>query len=128
LSGKIKQNFKLLSSCFEKGSTILSIEIIKAISKIYNKSINNEECINLIESLGYTNEFSREDSAKRMIEKFFADVFYGNRTSKQIDYIANYLIHKYNKEMENDEIFFKYLNEYRKTINKAIISLKEFKD
>ena len=63
-----------------------------------------------------------------MIEKFFADVFYGNRTSKQIDYIANYLIHKYNKEMENDEIFFKYLNEYRKTINKAIISLKEFKD
>ena len=70
-------NFKLLSSFIDgKGSTILSISLIKIISKIYNNSISNEECLKLIESLKYTNELSNnDDSTIRKIENFLLIIF-----------------------------------------------------
>ena len=124
-------NFKLLSSFIDgKGSTILSISLIKIISKIYNNSISNEECLKLIESLKYTNELSNtDDSTIRKIEKFFANNFYKNGScEKEIDFISNYLINKYNKEMRKENVFYKYLNDYRNGVNKAIESLKEIKE
>lgn len=124
-------NFKLLSSFIDgKGSTILSISLIKIISKIYNNSISNEECLKLIESLKYTNELSNtDDSTLRKIKKFFANNFYKNGScEKEIDFISNYLINKYNKEMRKNNVFYKYLNDYRNGVNKAKESLKEIKE
>ena len=105
---------------------MLSTAIIKIISKIYNINITTKECLELIETLSYTNELRIDDTASRKIEKTFAAIFYDNGpAAKEVDYLAEYLINKYNKKLENDEFFLKYINNYIESINNSIESLKE---
>ena len=131
LARRAKSNFKLLASSMGyspnvKGTTMLSTAIIKIISKIYNINITTKECLELIETLNYTNELRIDDTASRKIEKTFAAIFYENGpAAKEVDYLAEYLINKYNKKLENDEFFLKYINNYIESINNSIESLKE---
>ena len=134
LSRRIKVNFKLLASSLGtdadvKGTTMLSNSVIKIISNIYNHKISTDESLQIIKNTGYTNEIESEDSFIRKIEKGFASIIYFNGpAAKEVDYIANYLINKYNKEIDNDLIFYKFLNDYRIAINNAIDSLNEIND
>ena len=134
LSLRINTNFKLLAhslgtNASVKGTTMLSNSVIKIISNIYNKKITTDESLEIIRLNGYNNELESEDSAKRKIEKSFASIFYFNGpASKEVDYIANYLIDKYNKEIDNDRNYYKLLNDYRIAINNAIDSLNNIND
>ena len=134
LSTRIKVNFKLLAASLGtnadvKGTTMLSNSVIKIISNIYNHKISTDESLEIIKYTGYTNEIESEDSIIRKIEKGFASIIYFNGpAAKEVDYIANYLINKYNKEIDNDLIFYKFLNDYRIAINNAIDSLNEIND
>lgn len=134
LSNRIKVNFKLLASSLGtnadvKGTTMLSNSVIKIISNIYNHKISTDESLQIIKYTGYTNEIESEDSIIRKIEKGFASIIYFNGpAAKEVDYIANYLINKYNREIDNDLIFYKFLNDYRIAINNAIDSLNEIND
>ena len=135
LSLRVKANFKLLAASLGKdasvkGTTMLSVSVIKIISNIYNQRKTTDECLNIIESKGYTNEFrNSEDKILRQIEKGFASVFYFNGpASKEVDYIANYLIETYSSEIDNDRNFYRFLNDYRIAINNAIDSLRNIND
>ena len=134
LSTRIKVNFKLLAASLGtnadvKGTTMLSNSVIKIISNIYNHKISTDESLEIIKYTGYTNEIESEDSIIRKIEKGFASIIYFNGpAAKEVDYIANYLINKYNREIDNDLIFYKFLNDYRIAINNAIDSLNEIND
>ena len=134
LSSRIKANFKLLAASLGKnasvkGTTMLSNSVIKIISNIYNHKITTDESLDIIKNTGYTNEIESEDSIIRKIEKGFASLFYFNGpAASEVDYIANYLINKYNKEIDIDQIFYKFLNDYRIAINNAINSLNEIND
>lgn len=134
LSLRIKSNFKLLAASLGtnasvKGTTMLSNSVIKIISNIYNKKITTNESLDIIRKNGYTNEIESEDSLRRKIEKSFASMFYFNGpASKEVDYIANYLIDKYNSEIDNDQNFYKFLNDFRIAINNAIDSLNKIDD
>ena len=134
LSTRIKVNFKLLAASLGtnadvKGTTMLSNSVIKIISNIYNHKISTDESLEIIKYTGYTNEIESEDSIIRKIEKGFASIIYFNGpAAKEVDYIANYLINKYNREIDNDLIFYKFLNDYRIAINDAIDSLNEIND
>ena len=134
LSLRIKANFKLLAASLGtnasvKGTTMLSIFVIKIISNIYNKKITTNESLEIIKLNGYTNEFESQDNLKRKIEKYFASKFYFNGpASKEVDYIANYLIDNYNIEIDSDINFYKFLNDFRIAINNAIDSLNNIDD
>jgi len=134
LSLRIKANFKLLAASLGtnasvKGTTMLSIFVIKIISNIYNKKITTDESLEIIKLNGYTNEFESKDNLKRKIEKYFASKFYFNGpASKEVDYIANYLIDNYNIEIDSDINFYKFLNDFRIAINNAIDSLNNIDD
>ena len=135
LSLRVKANFKLLAASLGKdasvkGTTMLSVSVIKIISNIYNQRKTTDECLNIIESKGYTNEFKNsEDKKFRQIEKGFASVFYFNGpASKEVDYIANYLIETYSSEIDKDRNFYRFLNDYRIAINNAIDSLRNIND
>ena len=134
LANRAKNNFKLLASSMGtsynvKGTTMLSTAIIKIISKLYNHQITTRECLDIIEKKQYTNELTGNDTNRRKIEKSFASVFYKNGpAAKEVDYLADFLIEEYNKELEIDRYFFDYINNYKEGINKAIESLKEIKD
>ena len=134
LSLRIKANFKLLAASLGtnasvKGTTMLSIFVIKIISNIYNKKITTDESLEIIKLNGYTNEFESQDNLKRKIEKYFASKFYFNGpASKEVDYIANYLIDNYNIEIDSDINFYKFLNDFRIAINNAIDSLNNIDD
>ena len=131
LSLRVKSNFKLLAATIgnNKGSTMLTTSVIKIISNIYNHKITTNECLNIITRNKYTNEITSEDTKWRKIEKGFASIFYFNGPgSKEVNYIAEYLIELYNKDIDDDKIFYKILNDYRKAINEAIESLKNIND
>ena len=134
LSLRIKSNFKLLAASLGtnasvKGTTMLSNSVIKIISNIYNKKITTDESLEIIRLNGYNNELESEDSAIRKIEKSFASIFYFNGpASKEVDYIAYYLIDKYSREIDSDLNFYKLLNDYRIAINYAIDSLNNIDD
>ena len=134
LSLRINTNFKLLAASLGtnasvKGTTMLSNSVIKIISNIYNKKITTDESLEIIKLNGYNNEFESEDSLRRKIEKGFASIFYFNGpASKEVDYIANYLIDNYNIEIDSDINFYKFLNDFRIAINNAIDSLNNIDD
>ena len=133
LSRRVKSNFKILASSmgqdYNVKTTMISTAVIKIISKIYNHPINTEECLDFISDNGYTNELTAEDTTTRKIEKGFASWFYKNGpAAKQVDYLAECLIAKYNKEIDKDTNFYNYLNSYKDGIKEAIESLKKIED
>ena len=134
LSLRVKSNFKLLAASLGtnadiKGTTMLSNSVIKIISNIYNIKITTKECLNIIEQNGYTNEIKNQDTLIRKVEKGFASIFYFNGpASKEVDYLAEYLIKLYNKKIDNDEYYYRFLNIFRTSINETIESLKNFND
>lgn len=134
LSLRVKANFKLLASSLGtgpnvRGTTMLSSSVIKIISKIYNHEITVEGCQRIIENKGYTNELKSNDNFSRTIEKTIASVFYFNGpASKEVNEISDYLIEFYSKEIDDDKNFYKFLNDLRIAINKAIDSLQNIKD
>jgi small GTP-binding protein len=134
LSRRVKANFKILASSLEnspwvKGTTSLSTAVIKIISKIYNHPISTQECVDFIEDKKYTNEFKNSDTNERIIEKTLAYIFYVNGpAAKQVDYLSECLIKKYNQELNNDRKYYDYLNSFNKAINIAIDNLKEITD
>ena len=133
LARRVKSNFKILASSmgqdYNVKTTMISTAVIKIISKIYNHPINTEECLEFISENGYTNELAAEDTTKRIIEKGFASLFYKNGpAAKQVDYLAECLIAKYNKEIDKDTNFYNYLNSYKDGIKEAIESLKKIED
>ena len=133
-SERVKANFKLLASSLGmnptvKGTTMLSTAVIRIISKIYNQNITIDKCLSFIESHNYTNELRKSDTTERLIQKTFASIFYVNGpAAKEVDYIAECLIEKYNEELNNNDIFFKYLNSYNEGINYAIDCLRNITD
>ena len=135
LAIRVKTNFKILASSlgktlFVRGSTNLSTGAMRIITKIYNQNITIENCLNFIEVNKYTNELVQSDTPMRKFEKFFAWKFYENGpAAREVNYLSDLLIKKYNKDLEiNDIIFYNYLNVYRKSINISIESLKEIND
>ena len=133
LSYRVKANFKLLAATLgrnpnAKGSTMLTVSVIKIISNIYNHQIATKDCIKIIKDLGYTDETKNEDTFVRKFEKYCAIPYFNGPASKEVDYVAKHLIEKYSKEINNDEIYYKFLNDLREAINKAIDSLKEVND
>ena len=134
LSQRIKANFKILASTlenspFSKDSVNLATPVVKIISKIYNHSITTKECLDFIRSEGFTVDHNQTESVGRIIEKIFDCIFYVNGPSaKEVESLACRLIEKYNLELDNDKNFYGILNEYNKSINYAIDSLKEIKD
>ena len=134
LALRVKLNFKLLAATLGTspsvtGTTMLSTSVIKIISSIYNHPITTDECLNIIEKTGYTNELKYKDTNWRWLEKGFASLFYSNGpASKQVDYIADYMINLYNNEMNDEGKFYKFLNDYRKAVNNAIDSLNNISD
>ena len=108
---------------------MLSTSVIKIISNIYNRKIATKDCLNIITDCGYTNEMVSNDDLKRTIEKGFASIFYFNGpASKEVDYIANHLIEKFNGDIDDDGNFYKFLNNFRISINNAIVSLININD
>ena len=134
LSLRVKANFKLLAASLGtgpnvKGTTMLSSSVIKIISSIYNHKITSEACQRFIEGKGYTNELISHDSFSRNIEKMLASVFYFNGpASKEVNEISEHLIEIYSNEMNDDKIFYKFINDLRKSINQAIDSLQNIND
>lgn len=135
LSLRVKANFKLLAASLGKGplvkgTTMLTNSVIKIISNIYNHKITSKESIDIIIKNGYTNELEEDDKLIRTIEKCFASLFYFNGpASKEVDYIADYLIKIYNKEIDNDDrLYYKFLNDFRIAVNNAIDSLNYIND
>ena len=133
LSLRVKYNFKLLSSTVGNSTnaktTMLTVSVIKIISNIYNHKITTEECLKIITQHGYTNELTNEDTLKRKIEKGFAHVFYFNGpASKEVNWISEFLIDLYNKDIDDDANYYLFLNNYRKALNEAIESLKNIND
>ena len=133
LSLRVKSNFKLLAATLGKspnvkGTTMLATSVIKIISNIYNHKITTEECLKIITNKGYTNELANEDTWGRWFEKLFAVAYFNGPASKEVNYLADYLIGKYSEEIDNEEIYYKFLNDLREAINKAIDSLKEVND
>ena len=117
------------NSPWVKGTTSLSTAVIKIISKIYNHPISTQECVDFIEDKKYTNEFKNSDTNERIIEKTLAYIFYVNGpAAKQVDYLSECLIKKYNQELNNDRKYYDYLNSFNKAINIAIDNLKEITD
>lgn len=135
LSLRVKANFKLLAASLGKGplvkgTTMLTNSVIKIISNIYNHKLTSKESIDIIIKNGYTNELEEDDKLIRTIEKCFASLFYFNGpASKEVDYIADYLIKIYNKEIDNDDrLYYKFLNDFRIAVNNAIDSLNYIND
>ena len=127
LAERVRLNGELLASTignFGQGSTMLSVSVIRLISNIYNSPMNIEQCEKYIEKCGYTNEINNQDSGKRKIEKIFALLHKNGPAAKEVNYISKELINSYNKEIMNDDKFYKCLNIYREGINFAIDSLK----
>ena len=134
LSLRVKANFKLLAASLGtgrnvKGTTMLSTSVIKIISNIYNHKITTKDCQNIITNCGYTNEMESNDGLKRIIEKGFASqIYFNGPASKEVDYIADYLIEQLSRDIDEDKNFYKFLNDLRIAINKAIDSLKNIND
>ena len=134
LSLRVKANFKLLAASLGtgpnvKGTTMLSSSVIKIISSISNHKITSEACQRFIEGKGYTNELISHDSFSRNFEKLLASVFYFNGpASKEVNEISDHLIEIYSNEMNDDKIFYKFINDLRKSINQAIDSLQNIND
>jgi len=133
LSLRVKSNFKLLSSTVGNSTnaktTMITVSVIKIISNIYNHKITTEECLEIINKNGYTNELADEDTSKRKVEKGFACVFYfKGPASKEVNWISEYLINLYNKDIDDDTNYYLFLNNFRKAVNEAIESLKNIDD
>lgn len=133
LSLRVKSNFKLLAATLGKspnvkGTTMLATSVIKIISNIYNHKITSDECLKIITDKGYTNELTNEDTWGRWFEKLFAVAYFNGPASKEVNFLADYLIGKYSEEIDNEEIYYKFLNDLKDEINKAIDSLKEVND
>ena len=134
LANRVKANFKILASSMGqsydvKGTTMISTSVIKIIAKLYNHPITTDECLDYIQSKGYTNELIAEDTSSRKVQKCVASLFYKNGpAAKQINYLAECLIDDYNKEINIDRKYFGYLNSYKNGINEAIENLKKIKD
>jgi hypothetical protein len=129
----MKSNFKLLSASVgtnrDAKTTMITVSVIKIISNIYNHKITTEECLKIITQHGYTNELTNEDTLKRKVEKGFAHVFYFNGpASKEVNWISEFLIDLYNKDIDDDANYYLFLNNYRKAVNEAIESLKNIND
>ena len=76
-----------------QGTTMLSTALIKIISKIYNHPIKTRECLDYIESKGYTNEINGSDTSSRKLQKSFAAAFYINGpAAKEVDYLSEHII------------------------------------
>lgn len=133
LSQRVKVNFKILASTLEnspsvKGTTNLSTSVIKIISKIYNHIMTTKKCLEYIQNHGYTDEYHQNDTLGKVIEKFFACIFYSNGpAAKEVASLASSLIEEYNLELNDERKFYGYLNCYNNSINYAIDSLKEIK-
>ena len=134
LSQRVKANFKILASTLEdspsvKGTSNLSTAVIKIISKIYNYIISTEDCLQYIQSHGYTNEYHQTDSIGRIIEKILATIFYANGpAAKEVESLACSLIEEYNLKLKEDRKFYSFLNMYNRSINFAIDSLQNIQD
>ena len=134
LSLRVKANFKLLAASLGtghdvKGTTMLSTSVIKIISNIYNSKITTEGCQKIITNCGYTDEMKGNDDFKRTIEKGLASILYFNGpASKEVNYIADYLIEILNRNIDDDRNFYRFLNNLRIAINSAIDSLKNIND
>jgi len=89
---RVKSMFKILSSSMGqnndvKGTAMISTFVIKIISKIYNHSLTTNECLDYIESKGYINKITLDDTSKRKTEKTFASISHKNwSATKQVDY------------------------------------------
>ena len=134
LSHRIKANFKILANTLEnspsvKGTTNLSTAAIKAISKIYNQPVITNDCLNYIQSKGFTDEYHGSDNFIRMLEKMLASIFYANGpAAKEVETLSCKLINEYNFKLNDDKNFVGFLNNYNRSINYAIESLKEIND
>lgn len=134
LSIRAKANFKILASSLGdspsvKGTSNLSTAAIKVISKIYNHSIVTNECLQYIQSKGFTDEYHGSDTLRRTIEKILESIFYANGlAAKEVESLASKLINVYNSELNEDKNFYGFLNNYNRSINYAIHSLKETND
>ena len=134
LSERVKINFKILASTLEdspsvKGTSNLSTAVIKIISKIYNKTIPTNECLDYIQSHGYTDEYHYTDTFGRTIEKIIATIFYANGpAAKEVESLARSLINDYDSKLNEDNNFYGFMNYYNRSINEAIDFLKDIKD
>ena len=134
LSERVKINFKILASTLEnspsvKGTSNLSTAVIKIISKIYNHQKTTKECLEYIQSKGYTDEYHYSDTTLRTFEKFLASIFYPNGpAAKEVESLASKLIDEYNEELNDDKKYYGILNHFNNSINEAIEYLKEVKD
>lgn len=135
LSNRIINNFSFLASSIGvnfnvKGTTMLSTAVIKIIYKIYNKVITTNECLEIIERYGYTNEFVQNDSIKRTFSKLLYSITYKyGPAAEEIENIGLRCIKINNEELKtNKRKLFDYINNYRKAINYSIDCLKKIDD
>lgn len=134
LSLRAKANFKILASSLGdspsvKGTSNLSTAAIKVISKIYNHSILTNECLQYIQSKGFTDEYHGSDNFIRTIEKILESIFYPNGpAAKEVESLASKLINEYNSELNEDKNFYGLLNNYNRSINYAIDCLEKIND
>ena len=134
LAKRVRGNFKLLASSDNsiniKGTTMLSIAVIKIISSLYNNPINTDKCLKIIKENKYTDQTAEgfKDTNIRKIEKAFALLYTYGVAGKEIDYLATQLIEGYSASIEDDKNFYDLINNYKIAINKAIDSLQYITD
>ena len=109
----------------EKGSTNLSMALIKEISNIYgiDKTFTIDECRDKIKEEGYTDEYQKNPN-NRFFEKLFASLFYNSPADKEIKTLGSNLKYEYGKKFNNEDYCIRYINKLRKAINESIEELK----
>lgn len=108
----------------DKGSTNISTDLIKLLSKLYMDEKSTQQCREMIEHFGYTNEYSNSDTAWRFIEKCFAWIFYKSPAEKEVKWIGNECINQFEKKfLEDENNQLKYIRQLIQNMNKAINDL-----
>lgn len=109
LSREVKVKFKYISSFIEHDYSVdykyLLIAIVQIISNLYKNSMENEQCINYIEKLGFGFKINFHDSFFEAAKKLFKFHF-GKNISNQINNLAEKLIEEFNKELNDDKKFY----------------------
>ena len=130
LCQEINLTYRLIArsiSADEKGSTFLSSSFLRIINNIFcEKDLKLNECRQKIKNMKFDLD-EKDVNSKKEYKHWFRNYFgFQTPAEEQISYIGYEFINEYsNKLKNNEEKCLEYINNLRKSLNKAIEGLHE---
>lgn len=130
LCQEINFTYRLIArsiSADENGATFLASSYLRIINNIFGeKDLKINECRQIIKNMNFDLD-EKDVNSKKEYKHWFKNYFgYKTPAEEQISYIGYELVKKYcNKLKNNEDKCIEYINNLRKSLNKAIKGLQE---